>query len=322
MIPIVKSVIRVLQLGVGWSSFYFVRACERALPIPLFSFLLWPFAAAWDVMQVLERRPWIYWHRFPRSWRPGRWRYILRHSFGLYHSQLFYMWPDRLSNPRWLGRCRFEGDRRLLEVVEDDPGIVLASVHFGPFEILPYWLRAYGIPTTSVRADPPEALHSLTSYQYSLSPPADVPVFIFARDLSPFPRFSHFRKILGPGRRLLVMVDPDRGVMADIPFEDRLFHMATGAIRLAQMTGARLIPCMITENSTWKFTIHIGTPVPDEWMSRSPDIQVIGRYLLSEFSKVATRFPVQCKTRCLRAMWPLPKGGTAEQAAAPAQSAI
>jgi lauroyl/myristoyl acyltransferase len=217
------------------------------------------------------------------------------------------MWPDRLTRPRWLNRCRFEGDRNLLEVSEGDQGIVLASIHFGPFEILPYWLRAFGIPATSVRADPPAALRSLTNYQYSLSPPTDIPLFLFASELTPFPRFSHIRKILGPGRRLLVMIDPNRGVMADIPFEDRIFHMATGAIRLAQMAGARLIPCMITEDATWKFTIHIGTPVPQEWLGRSPDMQLIGTHLLGEFSKVVRRFPVQCKMRCLRAMWPLPE---------------
>ena len=89
----------------------------------------------------------------------------------------------------------------MLERADNDRGIVLVSVKFGPFEILPYWLRAYGIPATSVRADPPEALRSLTNYQYSLSPPADIPVFIFASDLTPVPRFSHIRKILGPGRR-------------------------------------------------------------------------------------------------------------------------
>ncbi len=299
------------QLGIGWGALLFVRGAERILPVPLFSLLLWPLAAAWDVIQVRGRKPWRQWHRFPRSWRPNRWRYILRQTFGLYHSQLFYMWPDRLTSPRWLSRCRFEGDRQLLELQEDDRGIVLASVHYGPFEILPYWLRAYGIPATTVRANPPAALGSLTDYQYSLSPPAEVPVFVFASDLSPFPRFSHIRKILGPGRRLVVMVDPDRGVMADVPFEDRLFHMATGAIRLAQMTGARLIPCMITEDSTWRFTIHIGEPVPSEWIGRSPDMQVIGTHLLNEFSKVVRRYPAQCKMRCLRAMWPLPEAGTA-----------
>jgi lauroyl/myristoyl acyltransferase len=319
MTSAVKGLISFFQLGIGWGSFYFVRFCERTLPLRMFSFLLWPVAAAWDLLQVRERKPWVHWHRFPRSWRPKRWRYILRHSLGLYHSQLIYMWPDRLSSPRWLNRCLFEGDRSLLETSEDDRGIVLASLHFGPFEILPYWLRAYGIRTTSVRADPPEALGSLTNYQYSLSPPADIPVFYFARDLTPFPRMR-IHKILGPGRRLLVMVDPNRGVMADVPLEDRLFHMATGAIRLAQMAGARLIPCMITEDSTWKFTIHVGTPVPQEWLGPSLDMQMIGTHLLREFSKVISRFPEQCKMRCLRAMWPLPEKGVAEESLLPAQA--
>jgi lauroyl/myristoyl acyltransferase len=320
MASAIKKLATPVRLGIGWGSFRLVRFCERVLPLSLFSLLLWPLAAAWDLIQLRERKPWLHWHHFPRSWRPNRWRYILRHSLGLYHSQLFYMWPDRLSSPRWLSRCRFEGDRKLLELSEDDRGIVLASLHFGPFEILPYWLRAYGIPTTSVRADPPEALQSLTNYQYSLSPPADIPVFVFASELSPLPRFSHIRKILGPGRRLLVMVDPNRGVMADVPFEDRLFHMATGAIRLAQMTGAKLIPCMITEDSNWKFTIHIGAPVPQEWLGRSPDMQLIGAHLLGEFSKVVTRFPVQCKMRCLRAMRPLPKDGIGASPAAALQT--
>ena len=320
MASALKGLTTFVQRGVGWGSFYFVRFCERTLPQHLFSLLLWPLAATWDLIQVRERKPWSHWHRFPRSWRPERWRYVLRHSLGLYHSQLIYMWPDRLTGPRWLNRCRFEGDRSLLETSEDDRGIVLASVHFGPFELLPYWLRAYGIPATSVRADPPAALKSLTNYQYSLSPPADIPVFIFASELTPFPRFSNIRKILGPGRRLLVMVDPNRGLTADIPFEDRLFHMATGAIHLAQMAGAKLIPCMITEDSTWKFTIHVGTPVPQEWIGRSPNVQAIGTHLLQEFSKVVTRFPTQCKMRCLRAMWPRPGNGVAERSAVQAKA--
>src|SRR5204862_1418735 len=181
---------------------------------------------------------------------------------GLYHSQLFYMWPDRLSSARWLGRCRLEGGNDLIGAKEGDRAVVLASLHFGPFEILPYWLRAYGIAATSVRTRPPEALQSLTNYQYSLSPPADVPLFVFVEDLIPMPRFAHLRQILRPGRRLLVMVDPARGLLEDIPFEDRIFRMATGAIHLAPMADAKLIPCLIAETATWKFTIHFGTPVP------------------------------------------------------------
>jgi lauroyl/myristoyl acyltransferase len=88
--------------------------------------------------------------------------------------------------------------------------------------------------------------------------------------------------------------------------------MATGAIRLAQMTGAKLIPCLITEDSTWKFTIHFGAPVPQQSLGRALDMQAIGTHLLEEFSKVVRRYPAQCKMRCLRAMWPLPENEAAE----------
>jgi lauroyl/myristoyl acyltransferase len=295
-----------LTLAFAWAAFCFVRLCERLLPPSLLSLLLWPPAAAWDLVQVGQRKPLTHWRRFPESWRPKRWRFVLRQSLGLYHSQLFYIWPDRLCERRWLSRCRLEGESNLNRLREGNRGVVLASLHFGPFEIMPYWLRAYGIVTTSVRTMPPDSLKSLTSYQYSLSPPADVPVFLYAEDLTPLPRFSHLRKILGPGRRLLVLVDPVRGLQVDVPFfEDRTFRMSTGAIWLATMADADLVPCSIVETSTWKFTIHIGTPVPRHYLGRSPDMQAIGTHLLMEFSTVVSRYPDQCKMRLSRAMWPL-----------------
>jgi len=183
---------------------------------------------------------------------------------------------------------------------------------------MPYWLRAYGIVTTSVRTRPPDYLKSLTDYQYSLSPPADVPIFLYAEDLTPLPRYSHIRKILAPGQRLLVLVDPVRGLQEDVPFfEDRIFRMSIGAIRLALMADADLVPCLIAETSTWKFTIHFGTPVPRHYLGSSPDMQAVGAHLLKEFSTVVSRYPDQCKMRLSQAMWPLPEGGDSEFSAAP-----
>jgi len=298
-----QKVVAPVKLAIGWASFCVVRLCERLFPPSVLSVLLWPLAALWDVARVGLRKPWSHWHRFPQSWRPSRWRFILKQSFGLYHPQLLYMWPDRLSNTRWLNRCRLEGEKNLTAANDIDRAVVLASLHFGPFEVLPYWLRAHGITATSLRTRPSEALQSLTNYQYSLSPPADKPVFVFVEDLIPIPRFAHVRQILEPGRTLVVMLDPARGLQVDVPFEDRLFRMATGAIRLAAMANARLVPCLITETGSWKFTIHFGTPVPQHYLGKSPDMQTIGSHLLQEFSKVITRYPEQCKMRCLRAMW-------------------
>src|SRR5437667_2538013 len=92
-----------------------------------------------DLFHLRHLAPLTCWRRFPESWRPKRWRFILRQSLGLYHSQLFYMWPDRLRSTRWLSRCRLEGGRDLIGSRKGKRGVVLASLHFGPFEVMPYW---------------------------------------------------------------------------------------------------------------------------------------------------------------------------------------
>jgi len=178
---------------------------------------------------------------------------------------------------------------------------ILASVHVGPSEIMIYWLRAHGIVTTNVRALWPDSLQRLASRQHSLSPPADVPVFL------PVNEMPRVRQFLGAGQRLLIMVDVDRGKQIHVPFENNSFRMATGAIRLAILTGAELIPCVIVETGTWKFIIHFGTPVPRSYLDNSPDMKAIGTHLLSEFVKVIVRYPEQCKPRFLSAISPAPK---------------
>ena len=299
-----------LKLAVAWVAFYFLRGCERLLPTWALGLLLWPPAAAWDLVQLPQRKLVNRWRRFPESWHPKPWRFFLRQSFGLYHSQLIYTWPDRLCAARWLRRCRLEGGSDLIGSREGGRGVVLASLHFGPSEILPYWLRAHGIVTTLIGASPvPDSLESLSSYQDALSPPAGVPLFLSASEFSPLPRFAHVGQFLGPGRRLLVMVDVDRGIQFHVPFENRFFRMATGAIRLAAMADAELIPCLIAETASWRFVIHFGTPVPRCYFAKSPDMQAIGAHLLGEFSKVITRYPEQCKSRLLSAMSPLPGNG-------------
>jgi len=100
------------------------------------------------------------------------------------------------------------------------------------------------------------------------------------------------------------MVDVDRGIQLHVPFEDRWFRMATGAIRLAAMADAELIPCLIRETATWNFTIHFGDRVPRRFFGSSPDLQAIGRHLLNEFSKVISRYPEQCRSTLLSAMSP------------------
>ena len=188
--------------------------------------------------------------------------------------------------------------------------MVGVSSHSGPVAIPPYWLRAHGIVQTSVRAPAiDDSLKALTIYQFSLSPPADAPVFFSTSKIGSRP-LSSIRKILCPSQRLGMLLD--RGKQFYVPFENRMFRMATGPMRLAQTLNAELIPVLIVETSTWKYTIHFGTPVPQQYLGTSSDMQAIGTHLLEEFSKVIARYPEQCTMRLLRAMFPLPEDGVAD----------
>ena len=62
----------------------------------------------------------------------------------------------------------------------------------------------------------------------------------------------------------------DRGKQFYVPFEDRLFRIATGASRQAQMLDAELIPVLIVETSAWKYTIYFGAAVPQHYIGNQP----------------------------------------------------
>jgi lauroyl/myristoyl acyltransferase len=301
-----------LTSAFAWAGFYLLRFCERLFPTRVLSFLLWPLAAVWSLAEPRHGKLVTAWRRFPAAWRPAAARFFLWQSLVPYHARLVYTWPDRLRNPRWLSRCHLEGDLTALR--NQDRGIILASLHFGPFETLPYWLRAHGIPATALLGQPARR-KNLMSHLYGLSPPADVPVFLSVTDFIPLPRFTHVRQFLGPGRRLVAMVDVDRGIQFQIPFENRSFRMATGAIRLAAMADAELVPCLITETAPWKFAIHFGAPVPRLYLGNSPDMQTAGAHLLREFMKVISRRPAQCCPRLLSCISPPAGNGVSDRSA-------
>ena len=291
-----------LKSGFAWAGFYLLRLAESVFPHSVLSLLLWVPAAAWGLTELGRRKLGTSWRRFPEAWRPGPARFFLRQSLGLYHARLVYTWPDRLRTPRWLSRCRLEGVRDLTELWGEDKGVILASLHLGPFETLPYWLRAHGIVATTLLGRPARQKR-LKRRLYGLSAPADVPVFL------PVNQMPRIRRFLGSGRRLLVMVDVNRGKQIRVPFDDYLFRMATGAIRLAALSGAALIPCLIVETGLWHFTLHFGTPVPGRYLGGSPNLTAAAAHLLAEFLKVIPHYPSQCGHRLLSAISPAPVEG-------------
>ena len=72
-----------LKLAFAWTAFSLLRFAERVLPLAVLSLLLWPPAAAWDLVHLRRRKLLTWWRRFPQSWHPRRVRFFLLQSLGL-----------------------------------------------------------------------------------------------------------------------------------------------------------------------------------------------------------------------------------------------
>ena len=115
---------------------------------------------------------------------------------------------------------------------------------------------------------------------------------------------AHIRQFLTPGRNLYVMCDVDRGKQIDVTFDDYSFRFATGAIRLAAMAGAELIPCLITEKDIWDFEVWFGRAVPQTYLGHHPDLQGAATHLLEEFLPIVSQSPAQSGHRLVSCINP------------------
>ncbi len=283
-------------------GFRLVRLAERMLPVRVLSLVLWPAAAVWALIEAKRHRnAMAAWSQFPPAWQPRRGMFFLRQTLGFSHAQFVFLWPDQLPRARWIKRCRLQGNFGLEEFRTSQRPIVFISMHFGPFELLAYWLRAHGIPVSTLVGRPISANLAKLG---SLSAPADVPLALAVNDM------RRIREAVGGKGRVLIFGDVDRGRQIQVPFEGHSFRMATGPIRIAAMTEAELIPCLIVEAVPWEFVIHFGSPVPQRYLGRHPNVRAAARHLLTELLPVVNRYPDQSRHRFLSCITPENNGSS------------
>ena len=285
--------------GCSWIGFHLIRLAERALPQPLLTILLRPIAFFWGLTQPTKQRAAVKaWQRLSVvRWAPSQKNILLWQGFASHHARLVYLFPDRLPERRWLSRSRLIGSSDPLQMQASGRRIVFASLHLGPFETLPYWLRAHGLAVTTLvgRKAPRQWLKQR---QYSLSPPSGLPVVL------PVTEKGGIRHAVSGLQHLLVFMDVNRGRQLELPLEGLIFQLASGVIRIAALTGAELAPCLTTVAAGWRFSIFFGRPVPQELLGAEPDLAGAGLHLLREFLPVIQTHPAQCGSRllsCIRA---------------------
>jgi hypothetical protein len=205
--------------------------------------------------------------------------------------------PDRLAGSKWMANCQFEGLAHLQEARRNGRPVVLACCHFGPYYLLPLWLRSMGLPAVGLVGGNSAMRTHLARLQDRFILLPELPAAMYLdqlRELAPF---------LAAGNLLCMTIDTPTGKQLAVPFCDGWdFQMATGAIRLAIRHQAELIPCSITDEGSWRYRITLGRPVPREYLTAKADWSCAGKHLLGEMLPLFQARPDQCcdaMTRCL-----------------------
>jgi lauroyl/myristoyl acyltransferase len=193
--------------------------------------------------------------------------------------------PDRLVLPRWRERCRIEGEANLLAARAGGRPVILATLHYGGMLLLRYWLRVLGHPAAMLVREQLAQRSPLKQRKDALSATDAGPVVVSGQ--SPRDALRYLRE----GGLLTVMLDHTEGRQIDAPLPGGRWRISTTALRLAAAAKAVVLPALVVETAPWRFVIHVGRPVPGEWLADARQFPAAAGHLWNEFLPVLRAAP-------------------------------
>lgn len=233
------------------------RWLERWVPLDIVWLLVWPLSAVLAARHVhVVRHVPVTALPAPEARRPTRvqrWRYLI----GFQQHWWLIGWLDRLSEPRWRRRVAVEGLQELTQILRDRP-VVLVTVHTAPVVALAPLMRAMGIPTAALPADP--------SWFSSPARRRKIALAEQIGDAAVFGAGSMRALIdyLTPGKLVVIAADHRGGQLVDVRWSGGNAHFSTTAFRVARRARAAVVPVMITTTGRWRYLIRVLPCVPDE----------------------------------------------------------
>jgi hypothetical protein len=280
-----------------------LRLLERAMPPFLLGRFLWPITALWSAWELIYYRPTLrLFRRLPAAlhpaWRPFVWPLrVWRRRCWLNLTKLLSSWPDRLQEPRWQKRCHSDGMERLEKLWSTGRPMVLVSLHFGAASVFYHWLRARGLPAAALVG---RNLREPLTYRRRLIRQADR-----LRGLEQVPRafevsqlYEAVEFLRSPGI-LLTSADGDQGRQLLVRGEGYGMLLSPGAFRLAALAGAVVLPYMAYAELGMRLTVHLGEPVPDDYVTDRRRHEAACECLLRGFLPVLRDQPEQCSAELL-----------------------
>ncbi|MCU1588718.1 MAG: putative 1-acylglycerol-3-phosphate O-acyltransferase [Frankiales bacterium] len=200
-------------------------------------------------------------------------------SYARYWCEAFRL--PSISAERLIGGTQTSGEQHLRDAVASGRGTVLALPHSGNWDAAGAWLAATGVPfaTVAERLKPESLYERFVAFREGLG------MEVLPLTGGDRPPFDVLRERLSAGGAVCLLADRDltpRGV--DVTFFGAAARMPAGPARLAQETGADLIPCALSfTDGGW--AIAFDEPVPHA------DVATMTQQLATAFERGIARHP-------------------------------
>ncbi len=296
-----------------------VRPLDRVLPPRVLLALVSPFVAASTALELSYTGPRLaeFTHLRSALGATGRgagwWLALWRQRSRLNLANLAIYWADRLNRPGWAALRRVEGSppaRGLLETRARP--VILATFHFGPGLAGFHGLRASGIPIAvlAVRAPNP-VVGRLGAAVDRANDLEGVPHRFAPEDLREAAEFLLARRVL------LIFVTGGSGQSVEVEADGMILPLAPGALRLATIVDADVIPCVFSAGRGGLATLLLGDPLPEAEVKDRRWHPAACERLLRFYMPTLRERPGQSDTWLLRGVRPARRAGPrAEEVAA------
>jgi lauroyl/myristoyl acyltransferase len=273
-------------------------ALERTIPIGLLWYVFWPLSAIRAANSMREASA-AYPGQLPTAEdsaakRTGflrRWQY----QFELRHREVPLWYTNRMGDPRWRKRFAVDGFDGLIDLARRGP-VIVASLHTISCVLLPSWIRGHGITVASVVASE-GWLSSQQAARGVLAQPTGERTLFTLGETRPLIRF------LESGHCVVLVSDHGVGRTITVPWRNMAVELSTGAFRLGQATGAKVVPVTLTRRGRWKYRVHVGAPVPDS-MLESADWPGAAAHTLNELMPAVEAAPREADSTLVLAVRP------------------
>jgi lauroyl/myristoyl acyltransferase len=267
------------------------RRIERCLTPGALAIIAWPVIAAVAFTRAVGRhgRDWREAVSGTAARRPGilaTWRHFIDDTYLM----LATCWPDRWHGRHWADRFHVTGVEDVQQLASAAAPIVIAVVHFTNMAMLRYVLRSRGVRAAALvgfRELHPTA-HLRDATLDRATEMEGVPHRFVASDLRSAYDF------LRSGNCLVMACDVDTPENVAVTTPLGTLRLAVGPFRIAEMTGAAVVPAIFWQSGRWRFEARFGEPIRPETARGLPEpFRPIAERCMQHWLPVMQEFPTQ-----------------------------